>query len=124
MNLKTMENKKINEPPTSPIISLNFLKILVIILGIAILSLIFIICYKLLNGDLSNNKFKQSISSENYILSLPNESSIKSLDLDGDNILIYTEEKNQKKLILLIDTKTIKVIKIINGKNIQIDKQK
>ena len=124
MNFKTMENKKINEPPTSPIISLNFLKILVIILGIAILSLIFIICYKLLNGDLSNNKFKQSVSSENYILSLPDESSIKSLELDGENILIYTEEKNQRKLILLIDTKKIKVIKIINGKNIQIDKQK
>ena len=124
MNLKTMENKKINEPPTSPIISLNFLKILVIILGIAILSLIFIICYKLLNDGLNSDKLKQSVSSENYILSLPDESSIKSIELDGENILIYTEEKNQKKLILLIDTKTIKVIKIINGKNIQIDKQK
>ena len=124
MNFKTMKNNKINEPPTSPIISLNFLKILVIILGIAILSLIFIICYKLLNGDLSNNKFKQSVSSENYILSLPDESSIKSLELDGENILIYTEEQNQRKLILLIDTKKIKVIKIIKGKNIQIDKQK
>ena len=118
-----MENKKINEPSISPIISLNFLKILVIILGIAILSLIFIICYKLLNGDLSNNKFKQSVSSENYILSLPDESYIKSLELDGENILIYTEEKNQRKLILLIDTKKIIVIKIINGKNIQIDKK-
>ena len=124
MSLKTMENKKINEPSTSPVIGFNFLKILVIILGIAILSLIFIICYKLLNGDLSNNKFKQSVSSENYILSLPNESSIKSLELDGENILIYTEEKNQKNLILLIDTKKIKVITVINGKNIQIVKQK
>ena len=119
-----MENKNINKPSTSPIISLNFLKILVIILGIAILSLIFIICYKLLNGDLSNNKFKQSVSSENYILSLPEESSIQSLELDGENILIYTEEKNQKKLILLIDAKKIKVITIKNGKNIKIDNQK
>ena len=124
MNLKTMENKKINEPPTSPIISLNFLKILVIILGIAILSLIFIICYKLLNGNLSDNKFKQNISSEDFILSLPDESSIKSVSLDGENILIYTEGKNQKKLILLIDAKKIKVITIKNGKNIKIDKQK
>ena len=88
MSLKTMENKNIKEPLTSPIISLNFLKILVIILGIAILSLIFIICYKLLNGDLSNNKFKQSVTSENYILSLPDESSIKYLELEGENILI------------------------------------
>lgn len=118
-----MENKKINEPSTSPIISLNFLKILVIILGIAILSLIFIICYKLLNGGLNSNKLKQSVSSENYILSLPEESSIESLELDGENILIYTEEKNQKNLILLVDTKKIKVIEIINGKNIQIDKK-
>ena len=123
MSIKTMENEKINEPSTSPIISLNFLKILVIILGIAILSLIFIICYKLLNGDLSDKKFKQNISSEDFILSLPDESSIKSVSLDGENILIYTEEKNQKKLILLIDTKKIKVIKIINGKNIQINKK-
>ena len=124
MSLKTMENKKINEPPTSPIISLNFLKILVIILGIAILSLIFIICYKLLNGNLSDNKFKQNISSEDFILSLPDESSIKSVSLDGENILIYTEEKNQKKLILLIDAKKIKVITIKNCKDIKIDKQK
>ena len=124
MSIKTMENEKINEPSTSPIISLNFLKILVIILGIAILSLIFIICYKLLNGGLSDNKFKQNISSEDFILSLPDESSIKSVSLDGENILIYMEEKNQKKLILLIDAKKIKVITIKNGKNIKIDKQK
>lgn len=123
MSLKIMENEKINEPSTSPIISLNFLKILVIILGIAIISLIFIICYKLLNGGLNSDKLKQSVSSENYILSLPEESSIESLELDGENILIYTEEKNQKNLILLLDTKKIKVIEIINGKNIQIDKK-
>ena len=81
------------------------------------------ICYKLLNGGLNSNKLKQSASSENYILSLPEESSIESLELDGENILIYTEEKKQRNLILLVDTKKIKVIKIINGKNIQIDKK-
>ena len=45
-------------------------------------------------------------------------------DFLNEHLKIYTEEKNQRKLILLIDTKKIIVIKIINGKNIQIDKQK
>ena len=52
-NTSDKQNKK---KESDPKLNINFLKTLVIILGLAIFSLIFVIIYKVLNGDLNKNK--------------------------------------------------------------------
>ena len=92
-----MNNKKINYQNKSaelyPKLNINFLKVIVIVLGLAIFMIISIIVFKILRGDLNKNNTELVNTSEElhseYILGLPNIKSIKSIVLDNENLLIY-----------------------------------
>ena len=91
-NSSDQQNKKYESVPK---LNINFLKTLVIILGLAIFSMIFVIIYKVLNGDLSKNQkqnidYKSSNFSE-FLLEIPNINSIKSIEFDNENILIVID---------------------------------
>ena len=122
-NTSDKQNKK---KESGPKLNINFLKTLVIILGLAIFSLIFVMIYKVLNGDLNKNKiqnidFKSSNFSE-YLLEMPNINSIKSVEFDNENILIITDNNNILSLITITKTNELKVIKIKNSNKLKFKK--
>ena len=104
-----MNNKKTNDQNKSaelyPRLNINFLKVIVIVLGLAIFSMISIIVFKILRGDLNKNNTEFTNTSDDfhseYILELPNIKSIKSIALDNENILIFSEDNLSSSLITI-----------------------
>ena len=122
-NTSDKQNKK---KESGPKLNINFLKTLVIILGLAIFSLIFVMIYKVLNGDLNKNKIQnidlKSSNFSEYLLEMPNINSIKSVEFDNENILIITDNNNILSLITITKTNELKVIKIKNSNKLKFKK--
>tara|TARA_B100001115_G_scaffold89697_1_gene66010 strand:+ start:318 stop:701 length:384 start_codon:yes stop_codon:yes gene_type:complete len=127
-----MNNKKTNDQNKSaelyPRLNINFLKVIVIVLGLAIFAMISIIVLKILRGDLNKNNTVFTNTSEDfhseYILELPNIKSIKSVALDNENILIFTEDNLSSSLITITKNNKIKIIKLQNSNVVKFNKLK
>ena len=125
-----MKNKKTNYQNKSaelyPKLNINFLKVIVIVLGLAIFMMISIIIFKILRGDLNKNNTTFINTSDDlyseYILELPNIKSIKSIALDNENLLIYTEDNQSSSLITITKNNKIKIIKLQNSNEVQFNK--
>ena len=121
-NSSDQEDKKYESAPK---LNINFLKTLVIILGLAIFLLIFVIIYKVLNGDLKNKK--QNIDHKNsnfseFLLEIPNINSIKSIEFDNENILIVTDDNNVLSLITITKENKLKIINLKNSNKLKLNK--
>ena len=127
-----MNNKKTNDQNKSaelyPRLNINFLKVIVIVLGLAIFSMVSIIVFKILRGDLNKNNTEFTNTSDDfhseYILELPNIKSIKSVALDNENILIFTEDNLSSSLINITKNNKIKIIKLQNSNVVKFNKLK
>ena len=127
-----MNNKKTNDQNKSaelyPRLNINFLKVIVIVLGLAIFVMISIIVFKILRGDLNKNNTEFTNTSDDfhskYILELPNIKSIKSVALDNENILIFTEDNLSSSLINITKNNKIKIIKLQNSNVVKFNKLK
>ena len=127
-----MNNKKTNDQNKSaelyPRLNINFLKVIVIVLGLAIFVMISIIVLKILRGDLNKNNTEFTNTSDDfhseYILELPNIKSIKSIALDNENILIFTEDNLSSSLINITKNNKIKIIKLQNSNVVKFNKLK
>ena len=127
-----MNNKKTNDQNKSaelyPRLNINFLKVIVIVLGLAILTMISIIVLKILRGDLNKNNTEFTNTSDDfhseYILELPNIKSIKSIALDNENILIFSEDNLSSSLITITKNNKIKIIKLQNSNVVKFNKLK
>ena len=127
-----MNNKKINYQNKSaelyPKLNINFLKVIVIVLGLAIFMMISIIVFKILRGDLNKNNTEFTNTSDDfhseYILELPNIKSIKSIALDNENILIFSEDNLSSSLITITKNNKIKIIKLQNSNVVKFNKLK
>ena len=127
-----MNNKKTNDQNKSaelyPRLNINFLKVIVIVLGLAIFSMISIIVFKILRGDLNKNITEFTNTSDDfhseYILELPNIKSIKSIALDNENILIFSEDNLSSSLITITKNNKIKIIKLQNSNVVKFNKLK
>ncbi len=127
-----MNNKKINDQNKSaelyPRLNINFLKVIVIVLGLAIFAMISIIVLKILRGDLNKNDTEFTNTSDDfhseYILELPNIKSIKSIALDNENILIFSEDNLSSSLITITKNNKIKIIKLQNSNVVKFNKLK
>ena len=127
-----MNNKKTNDQNKSaelyPRLNINFLKVIVIVLGLAIFSMISIIVFKILRGDLNKNNTEFTNTSDDfhseYILELPNIKSIKSIALDNENILIFLEDNLSSSLITITKNNKIKIIKLQNSNVVKFNKLK
>ena len=121
-NSSDQEDKKYESAPK---LNINFLKTLVIILGLAIFLLIFVIIYKVLNGDLKNKKqnidYKNANFSE-FLLEIPNINSIKSIEFDNENILIVTDDNNVLSLITITKENKLKIINLKNSNKLKLNK--
>ena len=127
-----MNNKKTNDKNKSvelyPRLNINFLKVIVIVLGLAIFAMISIIVLKILRGDLNKNNTEFTNTSDDfhseYILELPNIKSIKSIALDNENILIFSEDNLSSSLITITKNNKIKIIKLQNSNVVKFNKLK
>ena len=127
-----MNNKKTNDQNKSaelyPRLNINFLKVIVIVLGLAIFVMISIIVLKILRGDLNKNNTVFTNTSDDfhseYILELPNIKSIKSIALDNENILIFSEDNLSSSLITITKNNKIKIIKLQNSNVVKLNKLK
>ena len=127
-----MNNKKTNDQNKSaelyPRLNINFLKVIVIVLGLAIFAMISIIVFKILRGDLNKNNTEFNNTSDDfhseYILELPNIKSIKSIALDNENILIFSEDNLSSSLITITKNNKIKIIKLQNSNVVKFNKLK
>ena len=127
-----MNNKKTNDQNKSaelyPRLNINFLKVIVIVLGLAIFAMISIIVLKILRGDLNKNNTEFTNTSDDfhseYILELPNIKSIKSVALDNENIQIFTEDNLSSSLITITKNNKIKIIKLQNSNVVKFNKLK
>ena len=127
-----MNNKKTNDQNKSaelyPRLNINFLKVIVIVLGLAIFAMISIILLKILRGDLNKNNTEFTNTSDDfhseYILELPNIKSIKSIALDNENILIFSEDNLSSSLITITKNNKIKIIKLQNSNVVKFNKLK
>ena len=127
-----MNNKKTSDQNKSaelyPRLNINFLKVIVIVLGLAIFAMISIIVLKILRGDLNKNNTEFTNTSDDfhseYILELPNIKSIKSIALDNENILIFSEDNLSSSLITITKNNKIKIIKLQNSNVVKFNKLK
>ena len=127
-----MNNEKTNDQNKSaelyPRLNINFLKVIVIVLGLAIFAMISIIVLKILRGDLNKNNTEFTNTSDDfhseYILELPNIKSIKSIALDNENILIFSEDNLSSSLITITKNNKIKIIKLQNSNVVKFNKLK
>ena len=127
-----MNNKKTDDQNKSaelyPRLNINFLKVIVIVLGLAIFAMISIIVLKILRGDLNKNNTESINASDDshseYILELPNIKSIKSIALDNENILIFSEDNLSSSLITITKNNKIKIIKLQNSNVVKFNKLK
>ena len=121
-------DKQNKEKEFAPIVNLKFLKIIVIALGLSIFLLIFVIVFKVMNGDLQkdnpNNIKQQNSEYSEFKLELPNIKSIKSIDWDNGNIFIILDDNLSMKLLSIDGNNKLKVIQIINSKDIKYTKLK
>ena len=125
-----MNNKKNNYQHKSaelyPKLNINFLKVIVIVLGLAIFLMVSIIVFKILRGDLDKNNIELVNTSDalysEYILGLPNIKSIKSIVLDNENLLIFTEDNLSSSLININKNNKIKIIKLENSNEVKFNK--
>ena len=121
-------DKQNKEKEFAPIINLKFLKIIVIALGLSIFLLIFVIVFKVMNGDLqkdnANNIELQNSKYSEFKLELPNVKSIRSIDWDNGNIFIILDDNLSMKLLSIDGNNKLKVIQIINSKDIKYTKLK
>ena len=127
MKIDTSDNQN-KEKEFAPIVNLKFLKIIVIALGLSIFLLIFVIVFKVMNGDLqkdnSNYIKNQNSKYSEFKLELPNVKSIKSIDSDNGNIFIILDDNLSMKLLSIDGKNQLKVIQIINSKDIKYTKLK
>ena len=125
-NKKTDDQNKSAELYTR--LNINFLKVIVIVLGLAIFAMISIIVLKILRGDLNKNNTEFTNTSDDfhseYILELPNIKSIKSIALDNENILIFSEDNLSSSLITITKNNKIKIIKLQNSNVVKFNKLK
>ena len=127
-----MNNKKTNDQNKSaelyPRLNINFLKVIVIVLGLAIFVMISIIVFKILRGDLNKNNTVFTNTPDDFysefILELPNFKSIKSVALDNENILIFSEDNLSSSLITITKNNKIKIIKLQNSNVVKFNKLK
>ena len=127
-----MNNKKTNDQNKSaelyPRLNINFLKVIVLVLGLAIFVMISVIVLKILRGDLNKNNTEFTNTSDDfhseYILELPNIKSIKSIALDNENILIFSEDNLSSSLITITKNNKIKIIKLQNSNVVKFNKLK
>ena len=127
-----MNNKKTDNQNKSaelyPRLNINFLKVIVIVLGLAIFAMISIIVLKILRGDLNKNNTEFANTSNDfhseYILELPNIKSIKSIALDDENILIFSEDNLSSSLITITKKNKIKIIKLQKSNVVKFNKLK
>ena len=127
-----MNNKKTNDQNKSaelyPRLNINFLKVIVIVLGLAIFAMISIIVLKILRGDLNKNNTEFTNTTDDfpsgYFLELPNIKSIKSIALDNENILIFLEDNLSSSLITITKNNKIKIIKLQNSNVVKFNKIK
>ena len=127
-----MNNKKTSDQNKSaelyPRLNINFLKVIVIVLGLAIFAMISTIVLKILRGDLNKNNTEFTNTSDDfhseYILELPNIKSIKSIALDNENILILSEDNLSSSLITITKNNKIKIIKLQNSNVVKFNKLK
>ena len=127
-----MNNKKTDDQNKSteiyPRLNINFLKVIVIVLGLAIFAMISIIVLKILRGDLNKNNTEFTNTSDDfhseYILELPNIKSIKSIALDNENILIFSEDNLSSSLTTITKNNKIKIIKLQNSNVVKFNKLK
>ena len=127
-----MNNKKTDDQNKSaelyPRLNINFLKVIVIVLGLAIFVMISIIVLKILRGDLNKNNTEFTNTSDDfhseYILELPNIKSIKSIALDNENILIFFKDNLSSSLITITKNNKIKIIKLQNSNVVKFNKLK
>ena len=127
-----MNKKKTDDQNKSaelyPRLNINFLKVIVIVLGLAIFAMISIIVFKILRGDLNKNNTEFTNTSDDfhseYILELPNIKSIKSIALDNENILIFSEDNLSSSLITITKNNKIKIIKLQNSNVVKFNKLK
>ena len=127
-----MNNKNTDDQNKSaelyPRLNINFLKVIVIVLGLAIFTMISIIVLKILRGDLNKNNIEFIKTLDNshseYILELPNIKSIKSVALDNENILIFSEDNLSSSLITITKNNKIKIIKLQNSNVVKFNKLK
>ena len=121
-------DKQNKEKEFAPTVNLKFLKIIVIALGLSIFLLIFVIVFKVMNGDLQkdnpNNINQQNSKYSEFKLELPNIKSIKSIDWDNGNIFIILDDNLSMKLLSIDGNNKLKVIQIINSKDIKYTKLK
>ena len=127
MKIDTSDNQN-KEKEFAPIVNLKFLKIIVIALGLSIFLLIFVIVFKVMNGDLqkdnSNYIKNQNSKYSEFKLELPNVKSIRSIDWDNGNIFIILDDNISMKLLSIDGNNKLKVIQIINSKDIKYTKLK
>tara|TARA_B100000965_G_scaffold398445_1_gene416579 strand:+ start:75 stop:458 length:384 start_codon:yes stop_codon:yes gene_type:complete len=125
-----MNNKNNNYQHKSaelyPKLNINFLKVIVIVLGLAIFLMVSIIVFKILRGDLDKNNTTFINTSDDlyseYLLELPNIKSIKTITLDNENLLIYTEDNQSSSLITITKNNKIKIIKLQNSNEVKFNK--
>ena len=81
-----------------------------------------------MNGDLQkdnpNNINQQNSKYSEFKLELPNIKSIKSIDWDNGNIFIILDDNLSMKLLSIDSNNKLKVIQIINSKDIKYTKLK
>ena len=103
--------------------SIRLLKFFVIILGIAILSLISLMIFKITRGDLNKNSdtIIQNIQTQrnnNFKLTIPENENIISISSELDDIFILTEGVKIQRIIIISNLKDLKVIEIKKDKEI------
>ena len=111
-------------------LNINFLRTLVIVLAIAILLLISLIIYKIINGDLSssnNQKLEQNTFSklniiEEFKLTIPDNGKIETIFHNEGKIFIRVQNQKEKSLIIISNQNNIDVIKIVKGDKYSFEK--
>ena len=103
--------------------SIRLLKFFVIILGIAILSLISLMIFKITRGDLNKNSdtIIQNIQTQrnnNFKLTIPENENIISISSELDDIFILTEGVKSQRIIIISNLKDLKIIEIKKDKEI------
>ena len=122
-NSSDQQDKKYESVPK---LNINFLKTIGRVLGLASFSMILVIIYKVLNGDLNKNQkqnidYKSSNFSE-FLLEIPNINSIKSVEFDNENILIFTDDNNTLSLITINKNNKLKIINLKNSNKLKFNK--
>ena len=103
-------------------LNINFLRNLVIILAIAILSLITVIVIKIVNGDISKSNKSDfehhlplSTKVKNFKLTIPIGHKIEKVFANGNVLTFLTKDENNNYFLIVSQKEKIEIIKILNG---------